>query len=232
VPQSPPPARYDGTPNRMLLRRGTCLWRVHRREHTAWTFNTLLSDQLFGGGRFDATGADPYPYWYAALDEATALAETLLRDLHPDETGTRVLTDDAVLDRRISGLALTRNLELVSLLGGRDLGAIGQDHWLVTASGHRYTQTRGWAHWLRSKAEWAHGIIWPSLRDLGNTAIVLFGDRCAAAFGSDYERLLLHEIPELAVDLDDAAGVEWLNSMLEPYRVAVACPECRNLSKA
>ena len=65
------------------------------------------------------------------------------------------------------------------------------------------------------------------LDDRGGLAIVLFGDRCAAAFGADYQRTLLHEVPELAVDLDDEPGVEWLNERLEDWRVAVPYLEKR-----
>jgi RES domain len=173
------------------------------------------------------TGPPTVTFCYVALDEATALAETLLRDLPFDERGMRVLTSSAVTDRRISGLTLTRDLELVSLIDGKDLAAIGQDYWLVVANGAEYAQTRGWGHWLRRQADWAHGFIWSSLRDRGGLAIVLFGDRCAAAFGKDYQRALLHEVPELAVDLDDEPGAEWLNKRLEGWRVAVPYPDGR-----
>ena len=44
--------------------------------------------------------------------------------------------------RQMSGLTLTRDLDLVSLIDGKDLAAIGQDAWLVTASGPEYAQTR------------------------------------------------------------------------------------------
>ena len=50
-------------------------------------------------------------------------------------------------------------------------------------------------------------------------------DRCAAAFGTDYEQILLHDVPELMVNLDDYAGAEWLNTRLEPYRAAIAYPD-------
>ena len=136
--------------------------------------------------------------------------------------------DGALAGRQISGLTLTRDLELVSLLDGEALGAIGQDAWLITASGSEYAQTRAWGHWLRSHANWAHGLIWSSLRDPGRPAVVLFGDRLAAAFGPEYERLLLHEVPELRVPLDDEAGHDWLNGMLAKYRVAVEPPPDRN----
>lgn len=224
MPLAKPPTRYDGTPNRHLLQRGACLWRVHSRAYSPWSFNPELVDPLFGGARFDATDDDRYPYYYAALDETTAIAETMLRELHPDEEGKRALGRPAVAGRRISGLTLTRNLELVSLVTGRDLGAVGQDAWLVTAPAHQYPQTRAWAHWLRSQATSAHGFIWSSLRDSGSMAVVLFGDRCAADFGTGYEQALLHEVPELAVDLDDKDGAEWLNRLLEPYRVAISPP--------
>jgi hypothetical protein len=224
VPLTKPPMRYNGTPNRRLLRRGTCLWRVHSQARSPRSFNSRRVDPLFGGARFDATDDDPYPYYYAALDENTAIAETMLRDLEPDEEGMRAVSRKVVTGRLISGLTLTRDLELVSLMTGQDLGAIGQDAWLITAPAHQYPQTRAWAHWLRSRATWAHGFIWPSLRDPGSMAVVLFGDRCAADFGSDYERVLLHEVPELVVVLDDKDGAMWLNRLLEPYRVAISPP--------
>ena len=224
MPSTPPPPHYDGTPNSYLLSRGTCLWRVHSRPRPPWAFNPCAADMLFGGGRFDATAADRYACYYAGLDETTALAESLLRDLYPDERGTRALPRAAVDGRRIAGVTLTSDLVLVRLINGADLGAISQDAWLVTAAGNEYAQTRGWAHWLRSQAPAAHGFIWSSYRNTGGRAIVLFGDRCAAEFGDDYERTLLYDVPPLAVDLDDKAGADWLTARLEPFRVAVAPP--------
>jgi hypothetical protein len=224
VPSAKPPERYSGTPSRRPLRHGTCLWRVHGQAYDARSFNPRLSDTLFGGARFDATDDDRYPYYYAALDENTAIAEVMLRDLAPDDYGMRALPRTAVTGRKVSCLVLTKDLQLVSLVTGRDLGAIGQDAWLVTAPAHQYPQTRAWAHWLRDHATWAHGFVWSSLRDPGSMAVVLFGDRCAADFGPDYEHALLHEVPELAVKLDDKAGADWLNRVLEPYRVAIPVP--------
>jgi hypothetical protein len=222
VPLCEPPARYDGTPKRFVLRRGTTIWRVHQRPYAARAFNSRLAKSLYGGARFDATESDAYPYYYAALDDRTALAETLLRSLPSDESGYRVVPRSAVECRQISALVLTRDLELVSLISGEDLAAIGQDAWLVTAEPRDYPQTRDWAHWLRSQAKWAHGFVWDSLRDRGSRAIILFGDRCAADFDAGYERLLLHEVTDLTIDLDDVAGLAWLNDTLVRYRAAIA----------
>jgi RES domain len=224
VPLCEPPLHYSGEPTRYPLRRGTVIWRVHQRPYAARAFNSRLAKSLYGGARFDATSSDAYPYYYAALDEETALAETLLRGLPSDQTGHRAVPRSAVECRQISALVVTRDLELVSLITGKDLAAIGQDAWLVTSDPHDYPQTRDWGHWLRAQAKWAHGFVWNSLRDTGRQAIVLFGDRCAADFGTGYERLLLHEVTELGVDLDDAVGATWLNDRFGPYRAGIAPP--------
>jgi hypothetical protein len=221
MPLSKPPGSYDGSPNRHLLRRGTCLWRVHTRRYPASGFNSSLADTLYGGARFDATAADPYPYYYAGLSEETALAETLLRDLLPDEHGYRPVPHAAVAGRRLSGLTLTQDLDMVSLVDAEDLAAIGQDAWLVTAQGRDYPQTRDWTRWLRGQAAWAHGLVWDSLRGRGSLAVVLFGDRLAVSFGTDYEKTLLHEVAELAIDLDDVPGLTWLNERLRCFRATI-----------
>jgi hypothetical protein len=224
MPRYEPPIHYEGTPNRYLLRRGSCLWRVHSRRYAAFAFKSPPASVLYGGARFDATQADRYPYFYAGLSEETALAETLLRGVQPDDRGYRAVPREEVSERQLSGLALIQDLSLVSLVNAEDLAAIGQDAWLVTAPGHDYPQTRDWAHWLRRQAMGAHGLIWDSLRDRGGLAAVLFGDRLARDFGDDYEKTLLHEITELAVNLDGAAGTAWVNERLRRYRAAVPPP--------
>jgi hypothetical protein len=220
-----PPAGFDGTVNRYVLRRGSCLWRVHHHpDYDAWAFNPEPSSELYGGSRFDATEADRYPFLYAGLSEETALAETLLRDIAPDERGFRTVPSTATSRRRMAALVLIADLRLISLVNGPDLAAIGQDSWLVTAPGQQYPQTRDWAHWLRRQAPWAHGLVWDSLRDRGSLALVLFGDRLARDFGADYEKALLREVPELAVHLGDEDGRAWVNERLRLYRAVVAPP--------
>lgn len=222
MPKARPPADYDGTPHRYLLRRGTPLWRVHPHGYGAWEFNARLSDVLWDGARFDATEADKYPYLYAGLSAVTALSETLLRDVRPNERAYRVVPGDKALGRAISRLTLVQDLDLVSLIDGPDLGAIGQDDWLVSCSGPDYPYTRDWAHWLRRQATWAHGLIWDSKRDRGGLAVVLFGDRLARDFGDDYEKTLPRDVPEQAADLGDEAGADWANERLRPYRAILS----------
>jgi hypothetical protein len=220
VPLATPPVRFDGQPNRYALRRGSCLWRVSSRPYSARSFRDTLAVAP-GGARFDGSADDPYPFYYSALDETTALAETLMRNLVPDERGRRLVPHAALARRQLSGLTLTRDLNLISLVSGHDLGAVGQDAWLVTGHGGDYEYTRKWGYWLRRQAKWAHGFVWESLRNRGGLAVVLFGDRCAADFGAGYERILLHEVTELTVDLDQKAGTAWLREALKNYRVTI-----------
>lgn len=232
---APPPADYDGTPARYRLARGTRLWRVHERKYGATAFNPAARD-LYRGGRFDASEADPYPFLYAALSDTTAVAESMLRDLDPGDQGMRLVPAGRVTGTRLSGLTVTRDLCLVSLIAGADLAAIGQDAWLVTARQTEYAYTRDWACWLRGQAPWAHGLAWDSLRDRGSVAVILFGDRLASGPGADAvgfagcAKPVLIEEPQLAVDLDDdAAGTAWLNERLCRYRAVVdPSPEIRS----
>jgi RES domain len=220
VPIAEPPVSFDGQPHRFLLRRGSCLWRVNSRPYSARSFKSALAG-VDAGARFDGSADDPYSHYYSALDQTTALAETLLRNLVPDEQARRLVPLAALAARQLSGLTLTRDLNLISLISGEDLAAIGQDAWLVTGHGSDYEHTRKWGHWLRQQADWAHGFIWESLRNRGGLAVVLFGDRCAADFGAGYERILLHEVTELTVDLDDKDGSAWLREVLKNYRVTI-----------
>ncbi|MGH3278215.1 MAG: hypothetical protein ACRDNW_03665 [Trebonia sp.] len=50
---------------------------------------------------------------------------------------------------------------------------------------------------------------------------MLFGDRCGSDFGAGYERVLLHEVTDLTVDLDERDGTAWLRDVLKNYRVTI-----------
>jgi hypothetical protein len=217
-----PPARYDRRPNRYLLRRDTPLWRVHWQARDAWKFKTESSEVLWGGTRFDATSADEYPYLYAGLSPATALGETLLRDVAPDDSGYRVVLNREAAGRAISELTLVQDLHLVSLIDAEDLGAVGQDDWLVGCGNRDYAFTRDWAHWLRRQATWAHGLIWDSKRVRGGLALVAFGDRLARDFGADYQKTLLHEVAKIQHDLGSRGGAQWASEQLRRYGAIVS----------
>ena len=45
--------------------------------------------------------------------------------------------------------------------------------------------------------------------------------RCEADFGTAYERVLLHEVTDLTVDLDGKDGTAWLREIVRNYRVTI-----------
>jgi len=216
MPFSPPPVRPREDPHRWVLRAATVLWRVHARKHPSTGFNPTRVDRYFGPSRFSGTEDDPYPYFYAAFTEPTALAEALLRGIPFPQQGKRTLQRKAVAGRRLSPVAINHELTLLSLVSGRDLAAVCQDEWLVQAEWREFAQTRHWAHWLRAQAPWAQGLVWPSKRNLSEHAVMLFGDRC----GPDP----LQPVAIPPVDLDDGAGAKWLNDALEPYGARINRP--------
>jgi hypothetical protein len=197
------------------LETGTTLWRVHHQDLAPTEFNTVLSDDVFGGGRFDGTLADPYPFLYAATDCETALLETLARSIPFNHHGTRLVLRRTISRQRISALRVIKPLTLISLMTAEDLASAYQDEWLVQADPAEYPQTRRWGSWLRSQETSAQGIAWPSRRNIGHQAIVLFGDRCPNP---------IEVVEGSSVDLDTVAGAAWFNQQLARHRIRVRPP--------
>jgi RES domain len=154
------------------------LFRVHQARYKAADFNPVPTHRYYGGGRFDSTDDDRYPYLYAGESVAVAVAETLLRDLAVNPIGMLLLPLAKVRGRRISAITTTTDLALVSLRSAFDLGAVAQDTWLTTCDPRDYAQSRHWAHWIRAQAPSAAGYVWLSRREPTQDAYVLFGDRC------------------------------------------------------
>lgn len=219
MPNRPPPSGYTGSPKRISLPTGSRLTRIHDARFPALSFNPTLADAHWGGGRFDATGEDPYGYLYAGGDDLCAVAESLLRDLPLDASGSQLLPRRSLTGRKISWLAPTRGLALVSLRSGRDLAAVGQDSWLTKCESREYGFTRRWAHQLRGWAPWAQGLVWRSRREEESLAYVFFEDRCPA--GSFVE---IHEPTFPAPDgnrLDREPGLSYVRKLLAEYNVTV-----------
>ncbi|ACY96986.1 RES family NAD+ phosphorylase [Thermomonospora curvata] len=218
MPPATPPEHYCPTPYLYTLPAGSRLWRVHKKERKPTDFNPRPARIKREGGRFDGTTADPYPYYYAALDADVALVETFLRDLPFTHEGNRLIVQKKVRGRRISAVETTMDLSLVDLLSGEALAAVAQDTWLIHALPEHYHLTRQWASWIREHAPQAQGMIWPSKREGAQPALVLFGDegRCPPD--------ALRVVPDAGADFDDPAGFAWLNERLAPYRAHVMPP--------
>lgn len=216
MPLGPPPDKYTGQPASWVLPAGTPLWRVHHKSRSPAGFNEAPAHKYFGGGRFDATADDNYPYLYAASADTTALAETLLRSLPFAPRHKRTLPRKSLSGRRLCRLETTTDLTFLSLLSSTDLAAVKQDDWLIYSEARDYAFTRHWAHWLRDQAAWAQGLVWRTRRDIGEFSAVLFGDRCPPG--------ALQAAGRPGLVLDDAAGARQLNEMLAAYDVRVYPP--------
>ncbi|WP_308340985.1 RES family NAD+ phosphorylase [Streptomyces sp. JJ36] len=204
----------------MVLAEGTPVYRVHSSHRSPTAFNTVPAQALYGGGRFDSTPHRPCGFLYLGFSVGAAVSETLLRSLpFGGDGGPRLLPRAAVARRCLSFLRLAAPTEVVSLMSGADLAAVGQDSWLVHAECPEYPQTRDWGHWIRDRAApWAQGFVWPSKREPADRVSVLFDDRCPAP--------PLEPTGAAPVDFGTPEGERWLNGVLAPYctRVAPAAP--------
>ena len=202
-----------------MLRVGTTLARIHSSSFGAAEFNPTVATNPLVGGRFDCTPGDEYPYLYAAENDATAVSETLLRDLPVNDYGARILPEAQLFQLRIARLKATCDLPLVSLRSGQDLAAVGQDAWLTTAPSSDYSSTRQWASAIRGWAPWACGLTWRSHREPDGYAYIFFGDRCPSGCFEDDQRSL----PLLldSRDLDTGTARLYIEEILTSYRVVL-----------
>jgi hypothetical protein len=219
VPDVAPPKAYRPKLHRHVLPAGTELWRVTPAEYASTPFNPFPVDDPYEGGRFDATGGAPFPYCYAGFTRQTAALEALVRSIPFRNDGDRVLPRDRIRGRVLTCLQVEDDLPLVALRTSTDLAAACQDAWLVHADEREYSRTRRWGEWLREYTEPTDaGLIWPSKRDVGADAVMLYGDRCGGQ---------VRPAPSPVISLDDDAGARLLSECLAPLRVTVRPPRKR-----
>ena len=182
-------------------------------------FNPTTARHPLQGSRFDATPDDQYGFLYAAVDDATAVSEVLLRDLPLDERGARLLPRVQLRNLRIGWLTTSRDLQLVDLRSGRNLAAIGQDAWLTAGPAKDYELTRTWASAIRAWAPWCSGLTWRSHREPAGFVYVLFEDRMPDACLTEAST----GVPLRDEDqrLDVGIGRIFIERLLETYRVAL-----------
>lgn len=214
-----PPQLYSGSPIMTTLAAGTVLFRIHASSRPADVFRTVPSHRYYGGGRFDATADDEYPFIYAGESIEVAIAETLLRDLPFDATGVLQLPLVKVRGRRISAVATTLSCALVSLRSASDLAAVSQDPWLTTCDPSFYAQSRHWAHWIRRQAPTAAGYVWMSRREPTQRAFIFFGDRLPSGAIASVSDARLP--PGVEAVLDSSQGRRALRRRLAVYNVAL-----------
>lgn len=219
MPNCLPPPDYVDDPVLVPLAAGTILYRVHRKNFPADSFNPVPSHRYYGGGRFDATADDAYSYLYAGETIDVAIAETLLRDFVFDSTGHYVLPRTIYAGRRISAVRTVVDLELVGMRTRPQLSSFAQSPWITNCPPMEYAQTRHWGHWIRAKAPKAAGYVWNSRQEPSLGAFVLFGDRHGGKMVEPVIDPLAPSDP--AADFDTDEGREALAKILEPFRVTV-----------
>jgi RES domain-containing protein len=220
MPPGQPP-REPARPRIHALPAGSLLWRLERprRNGERPLFRDrpagIDEDGLMQGRRWDPSQTVRYGYCYAALDDLTAICETLLRDI-PYDGPTRYLPLGAIRNRSLVALETTRPLALISLLEAADLAAVRQDTWIVHAEPREYWVTQLWAHWLREATlddgTRPDGLIWPSKRQPTGRAVMLFEDRARDA-------VLRSPLGERPLEVE---GLSWLNARLQLLNTRVA----------
>lgn len=215
-----PLIEFELRPNHYVIPAGTELWRVHQSKYAPNQFSPKLADIHFGGGRFEGTLLDPYHSLYLADTPLTALAESVLRS-RPFElpVGMRRIPYSTVRRRSLSGLRTRYELDLVSLIDGKDLAAVCQDSRLLEDESN-YAKARRWSSEIRAQAPDAMGLIWESRRDRSQLALVLFHDRFEQCDGEPLEVLPDRGIP----DLGSQEGVKKANEILAPLRAMISEP--------
>lgn len=211
MPLQLPPSQCPRTPTKTVLQAGSRLWRVHAHKYPADAFYRRPPDREMGGGRFDTRG---FPYLYAAPDESTALAETLLRSVPFDDRGRRLIPRAAIRGKRLSAVEVTADLALLRLVDSVDLAGICTDEWLIHTEPANYDITRRWSTWLHQNQSWAKGLEWQSKRDLTRRCVMLF-DRCVDG---------VRAVPGEGYELDDPDRLAELNALLAPYGAVVNPP--------
>jgi hypothetical protein len=199
-------------PHGVVVPVGTVLWRVHRTSRDVAEFNPVPADRHFGGGRFDSTVDDPFPFLYVAPKRSTAIAERFLRS-RPFDGKPRLVRLADVRERSLAAVETTMDLRLISLVSAVDLAAVYQDDWLVQAEPAEFGKTRRWAQWLRKIGAGAHGLVWQSRRDRPHRTMILFGDNP----GEVLVKPAVSPAPP-PVDFGTRAGGQWLRRQLKPYR--------------
>jgi hypothetical protein len=139
---------------------------------------TVFNPGLGGPTRFGpliSRSGDTVPLLYLGATKRGALFETVLHDQMPGS----VVDSRRWLSHRLSALALTVDLDVVSLHGRglRSLGLLAADitHTYPVA----YPRAARWAAWLHANTD-VSGLTWTSNQDDDERAFLLFGDRVPA----------------------------------------------------
>ena len=150
------------------------------------------------------------------------MCETLLRDLPPEPSGARLLPMKAVKGCALGGIETSHELTLVRLIDAEDLGAVGQDTWLVQSPSSDYPLTRRWGHAIRRIAPWCQGLVWRSRKEPKSLAYVFFSDRQPSASTPPFMEVATGNPNARPLSFETAEGEAYLREILVRYSVALS----------
>ena len=174
-----PPANLAAVVKSVTWSRGQVIHRIHLSRYEGSQFNPGLR----GNARFspirDAAGAS-IPTLYGGATFDCAAMETVFHDV-PFAPGLKTFDKAKLADQVYSTVVPQRDLTLanLSVTALRSLGVRRGD--LIDTEKDQYPGTRVWAEAIHGQCPSVEGLCWVSRQDDRALAIVLFGDRIAAA---------------------------------------------------
>ena len=177
VPVSP--ADLAKLVNMMTWPKGQVIHRIHLKIYGSSEFNPGLR----GSARFSpikASDGASIPTLYGGTTFDCAAMETVFHDV-PFAAGLKTFDKQKLTDQVYSQVTPKRNLSLADLstTALRKLGV--QRNELIDTEKDKYPETRKWAEAIHAVCPSAQGLCWVARQDDRAFAIVLFGDRLAAA---------------------------------------------------
>ena len=174
----PPPAHLQ-PPTVVELTAGELLHRVHDRQFDGNAFNPCRDGPTRFAPIHDARDRC-VPSLYAADTVEAAIYETVLHEI-PLRAVRKSVPRGALKERRHSALVVRRALRLASLRAP-DLMKWGvRRETLIGGLPTQYGRTALWAKAVHDQFDEVDGLVWTSNLCDPDTALLLFGDRVAAA---------------------------------------------------
>lgn len=159
--------------------KGQVIHRIHLQVYGSNVFNP----GTMGNARFSpikAADGSNIPTLYGGTTFDCAAMETVFHDV-PFAAGLKTFDKRKLIDQVYSQVTPRRDLNLADLstTALRKLGI--QRNELIDTEKDKYPDTRKWAEAIHAARSDAEGLYWVSRQDDRALAIVLFGDRVAAA---------------------------------------------------
>jgi hypothetical protein len=205
-----PPAGLAKLVNMMMWPKGQVIHRIHPQAYGSSQFNP----GLHGNARFSpikASSGANIPTLYGGTAFDCAAMETVFHDV-PFVVGLKTFDKQKLAGHVYSQVTPKRDIKLIdlSVTALKRLGLPRSQ--LIDTEKNEYPNTRKWAEAFHAACPHAEGLCWVSRQDDRAMAIVIFGDRVAAAdlspVGAPLDLLTTDAVYADLVILADRIGVK------------------------